>query len=167
VPKFNHPEHDFQRAVIAFLHRALPAGSIVFSMDSAKSGSSIQRIKDKERGILAGLPDTVAFVRGFPAITFELKSPTGVLSDAQIERGRQIQESGHFWFTASALEHIESALRTIGVPLRATVGERAERIAAGSGPPVKRGKARGKPMAPKPTAGQVARINALRMKVLF
>lgn len=161
-PRRQHPEWDFQRVAYVFLRRALPEGAYVRSIDSARTGSQIQRIKDAERGILAGELDMEVKLPGFEAIKIELKMPGNTLSEAQIVTMDQWRRNGGLAFAAWSLDEIEAGLRGFGVPLRASAGGRwEEHLARMQKRAAKPKKARG-PMQARTPATKIRRAEAMR-----
>ena len=146
------PEADFQRVAITFLHRALPEGAYIASIDSAQRGHSVQRLLDAQRGILAGQPDIECLVAGFPPLKIELKIKGGQVSPAQEHVMNVWRRNGGGAFVAYSLDELEAGLRAYGIPLRASAGGRWEHHLQIMEARAAKPKRRSKPRAPKATA---------------
>lgn len=131
TPKRNgHPERDVQRAVVAFLRRALPAGSVVAAVPNEERG----RAQTKEArarfgqarkmsGVVSGFPDLIVAIPG-RVLFLELKAPKGVLSDAQRDLHPRIRALGHPVHIVRSIEDAEAAMIAEGVALSASTGRR-------------------------------------------
>ena len=145
-----YPEAQLQAAVVKFLRLALPEGALISGIDhSTKSASEGER--KKRMGIVRGLPDIAIWLNGrFYGI--ELKAGRNKATDDQERIGAQLVANGFQWGEFRTIEAIETWLRCMGVPLRATTMTAAEadaRVAAKIAAPVPKKRAvRGKRVRP-------------------
>ncbi len=162
-------EQSIHQVIATYLTRALPAGAIHFPIDHAGKASWVVASKLKARGGVRGLPDHEVMVPGFPNIYFEVKTAKGRMSPEQVAMAVRIGEAGRYYWCVRSVEEVEACLRHVNVPLRATVGEIRQRIAAqNEGIRPIRKRAAGfksvytKPRAARPTPAQVRRAEANR-----
>lgn len=122
-------EHEFQKAAVVFIRRAMPGVAVwsidcgIFSDRSTKSQNAM--IARKRRGILAGYPDVVIILS--PLICMELKPEKPhnatsaklrawefLITDAQLSRRDELRRAGHHWFgPVTTLPEIEACLRSL------------------------------------------------------
>lgn len=117
-----------QRAHFAFMSKALPTDAYFTAIDVGSAGSARQGMLRKARGVRPGIADLMVAWRGI-TIWIEVKSGTS-LSEAQKLFRDQITANGHLWAFARSTEDVELALRAAGIPLRASLCEIRDRIAA-------------------------------------
>lgn len=115
--KRKQPERQLQRAVFAFLKRAMPAESFF----SAIPGGDRQMTRAP--GYVSGLPDVLIVHEG-AASFIELKSESGRTTDAQIDVHEALARAGSFVTVCRSLPEVEKFLRFLGIPLRASTGYR-------------------------------------------
>ena len=139
----NRPEAIFQEAVIKYLRHALPETALFSGVDHAtKSASEGER--KKKQGVIRGLPDVMIWWAG-RFYGLELKAGRNDATDEQKDVGAAIKRNGFQWDVFWCIEDIETWLRNLGVPLRATTMSAATadaRIAAKAAAPRKPGKPR-------------------------
>ncbi len=124
------PERAAQTAVVAFLRRALPPGSIVAAVQNehgASGRTAGQRArfgaKRKAEGVVAGFPDLVVLLPGARTVLIEMKAPkSGRVSVSQNTVHAELRRLGFDVAVATSIETAELALRALGVPLKATAG---------------------------------------------
>lgn len=114
-------EWCLQRGVKRFVHRAVECKHLFASHDRVDPRSKYQHMFEKERGAVAGFPDTTLWFwepsRGACVFPCELKWGKGVLSDDQSRIGKLMASLGFHWSVAySVVEYGEAALNA-GVPL--------------------------------------------------
>ncbi len=130
-------EHALQAAVSAYLNVALPDDCWFTSIDHANH-SAIRGAMLKRRGVRPGLPDVCVLAGGCGNycarprgtchglfIGIELKAKAGRLSPEQVACHARIRAAGGEVIVCRSVEEVESALRSLGVPLKATVGRAA------------------------------------------
>ena len=57
-----------------------------------------------------GDPDMICCVKGL-FVGIEVKTPTGVVSELQKQRGKEIEDAGGIWFIARSLEDVRNEFR--------------------------------------------------------
>lgn len=168
------PEAALQSAGVKWLRHALPQGSVVLSIAHErlirdKQQAIIEWSQLKARGVLAGTPDTVCVVLDWPSVWIEWKVGGNKESLTQEAVINAIRGTGHHAFAAWSIADVETELRAIGMPLRATSmtapeieQKLAARAAARARPPRK-------PRADRSTAKmqQVARVERVRSRTPF
>lgn len=117
-------EDEIHEAVAAFLTKALPASVWWSSIEHRNARDKVEGSKRKKRGVKAGVPD-VLFCYGRVLMAIELKTRTGSLSKAQIERRAELLAAGAYWALCRSVEDVEVTLRAWGVPLRGSLGRGA------------------------------------------
>lgn len=147
-----------------FLSKALPPGAYYTAIDHARKMPAPHGKNRKDRGIKPGIADWLIVYRG---ITLWIERKAGSsLSDHQKLFRDMVVANGHRWALAKRTDDIEIACREAGIPLRATYGGIAERIAEQrqhvGAPPKTR-----KPRPEKLTAARVRRVNAVRQRIMF
>ena len=154
-------EQQLHQVIATYLTRALPEGSWHCAIDSAGKASLRVAQNLKARGGKRGTPDHMVLVPGFPAIYLEVKTDIGRVSPEQWGVCEAIKGAGHEWFVVRSVEAAEAALRSLDVPLRATVsGIRASIAVQNEGlRPVRRRAASGKRLE-RATPAQVQRARA-------
>lgn len=116
-----------QRTDQAFLSRALPADAYFTAIDVGRSSDARQGQLRKLRGVKAGIPDWLIVWRGI-TLWIERKAGASLTEPQRLTRDLLIA-NGHQWRLARSTEQIEEACRSVGIPLRATLGGIRERIA--------------------------------------
>ena len=154
-------EQLLHQCIGVFLERALPEGSFHSAIDHAGKSSAIIGGKLKARFGRKGLPDHMILVPGFPVTFLEVKTDIGRISPEQHHVANCIKRTGSRWFMVRSVEHVEEALRSCCIPLRATVsGIRASIATQNEGlRPVRRRAASGKRME-RATSAQVQRARS-------
>jgi hypothetical protein len=163
-----HTEHTLQTAVAVYLAQAMPLDSWWTSVDAGQGRMGlIAAGRRKARGVKAGVPDVLVLWSGrFRSI--ELKVGAGRPSEAQRNMGADIVQAGGGWLCANSIAEVEAALIGWGIPLRPVSmlpSERDARVLARlTAEPKKR---TAKPRAEPPTKQALARVSALRGRVMF
>jgi len=159
-------EQQLHQVIATYLTRALPEGSWHCAIDSAGKASLRVAQNLKARGGKRGTPDHCCLIPGLKALFLEVKTNVGRISPEQEHVGARIFNAGHYWFCVRSVEAVETILRDLGVPLRATVsGIRASIAAQNEGlRPVRRRAASGKRME-RATPAQVAKARRAGMLV--
>jgi len=116
-----------QRAHFAFLSKALPVGAYFTAIDVGSAGSARQGMLRKARGVRPGIADLLVVYRG-TSLWIEVKSGSSLSPAQQLFRDA-VTANGHLWALARSTEDVEAALRSAGIPLRASLGDIRERIA--------------------------------------
>lgn len=121
------PEADFQKAVVAYLERALPSETGVWwsaSMSGVKLPSAKAKGQARDQGLRRGMFDICLIpTRGPDAgqtFWLELKSATGSLTPEQTKLMNVLFPAGR-GASARTLEHVCAALTAWGLPIRAHV----------------------------------------------
>ena len=115
-----HPEHSLQVALVKLVRVYVAQPHLFISVDAAKSASSMQRIREKARGVLSGTPDTLLVVPTLPLIAVELKAPGNRPTDRQMQVGAAITAAGHHWGWADSCAEYFRLLSAWGVPVIGT-----------------------------------------------
>ena len=110
-------EHIFQRYLKTWVRDCVAVEHLFMSFDSAGKATENQRARAAARGVLAGTPDTVLHVKGFPPIYAELKAPGGKISEAQYQIGEKLNALGCHCALVMSIEHYRLRIAHIGVPL--------------------------------------------------
>lgn len=115
-----HPEDDLQRGVVRFLKLALPGDAFYFHIPNGGPRHGKARAILTGMGLRAGVPDLCVIHRGH-AHFIELKAPGGYPSAVQRQVMRRLIYCGADVCACRSVPDVEAALRSAGVPLRATV----------------------------------------------
>lgn len=115
-------EEQVQKSIVRYLAHALPTDAFLFATTNQRGTR-----KRFEMGILkamgarAGVPDLCLIHHG-RFIGLEVKAPkTGRMSERQADAAEEIVSAGGLYSVVRSVEDVERFLRSIGVPLRATV----------------------------------------------
>lgn len=151
-----HSEWKSQETDHAFLRHALPPDAYFTAIDHGRLGRGeagiVAGAARKRRGVKAGIPDWLIVWQG---ITLWIERKVGsALSHEQKLTRDALRENGHRWEVAKSLDDVEAALVAAGIPLRATAGAIAERVAAAKDRP----KAKSKPRKVGPRFEMGARV---------
>jgi hypothetical protein len=116
-----HEETDLQAQVMEFLDLALPPDAVAHH--SPGEGKRTKRAQGelKRSGYKAGWPDIEIVWRNHSNIFIELKSARGVMSDAQRHTQRRLTYCGCVVLMCRTLACVETSLKELGMPLRASV----------------------------------------------
>jgi hypothetical protein len=155
------PEHNLQTKICGFVRDCVAADHEFWANDRSRKQSQLQHVREKNRGLRPGVADTTLAVVNLPEIYIELKWPPHKPSDAQVAFGLDMQRLGRKWYWADSVDRFRLCLVDAGVPLRpnaALVAQHLDILLAGrkmraAGLLPKRKRGRGKPRAPKVTAG--------------
>lgn len=121
------PEHDFQKAVMQWLHIALTPPAFATSIDHA-GNDRLRGALRKSRGVMAGLADVWVF---WPegVLCLELKAGSNKPSEAQYAMAEKLAKCRIWTFVCRDLEAVEKALIQRLVPLRQRLQPRAVDLA--------------------------------------
>jgi hypothetical protein len=114
-----HEEDDLQRSVVDFLEIALPVDGVCFAVPNGGMRSKRAAARLRGMGVVAGVPDLEVIYRA-RAIFIELKTKQGTRSSEQRAMERRLLYAGADVFLCRSIPEVETALRGIGIPLRAT-----------------------------------------------
>ncbi len=124
------PERDFQRVAIRWLRTVLPAGSLAAIVVNEQRGAGTtarqrQRfgMARKASGVVTGFPDIVVAVSWGPVLFVELKTPKGIISEAQQRVHAQLRAVGHTVIIADSIESLRHGLLKAGIATRETPGQ--------------------------------------------
>lgn len=118
MAKRQQPERQLQSVVSQYLGMALPHDSFFSSLPGGNG-----RVTTTP-GYRSGLLDMLILCRGFPPILMELKWGRGRLSSQQRQVIEEAMAAGARCFVVYGLHEVEINLRSLGIPLRASVSER-------------------------------------------
>ena len=159
------PEHQLQVATAAYLTLALPPTVEWTALDLANAPSLRAAQIRRARGAKPGWPDLL-IAYGGRVHGIELKTDSGRLTDSQTVMFPRLERAGIPIAICRSIAEVEIALRSWGIPLRATTltaQERDARLAAKAAAP-KRGR---KPRREKPDARTIRRVERISGQVLF
>lgn len=122
----NHPEHSLQILVHKWTRNHIANPHFFFGMDRSKVTSQFSHVREKSRGIVAGLPDTVLIVPGKPTICVELKAPGGKPTDFQLLVRDKLLAAGAHWDWCDSVSGYAHILDFYGVRLEGLWKEFAE-----------------------------------------
>ena len=126
-PRNVQREWVLQRAIVAYLSKALPTTAYYTSIDIGSAGSAMQGSLRKARGVKPGIADVLIVYQGV-SLWLEIKAGTQ-LSEAQKLFRDVLQHNGHYWSLVRCPEDAEAACLQAGIPLRATFASITQRIA--------------------------------------
>jgi hypothetical protein len=112
------PEHALQVQCVKFVRDCVAADHEFWACDRSKKQSELQHVREKSRGIRAGVSDTTLAVVGMPEIYIELKAGKNTPTDAQKDFGARMWRVGRKWYWANSVEFFRECLVAAGVPLR-------------------------------------------------
>jgi len=127
-PRNVQREWQLQRAIVAYLSKALPATAYFTSIDIGSAGSAMQGQLRKARGVRPGIADVMIIYNSI-VLWLEIKSGTQ-LSEAQKLFRDSVSANGCWWSLARSPEDAEQACTLAGIPLRATFSQIRARIEA-------------------------------------
>lgn len=124
--RHGNPERDVQQAVVHYLRRVLPPGSIVASIKNEEKPRSLdpkQRMafvqKRKASGLVPGVPDLMCLIPPGRIVFIEMKAPgTGHLSPAQRDLHPRIRSIGFPVGVATSIDDARRFLAECGIELR-------------------------------------------------
>lgn len=129
--KRSHVEWIAQRTDNAFLSKALPPEAYFTAIDVGRSTNAQEGQLRKLRGVKPGIPDWLIVWKGI-TLWVERKVSASLSPGQKVTRDALLA-NGHHWALARSTEQLEAACRDSGIPLRATLGEIKDRIAAQGG----------------------------------
>ena len=156
-----HPEHALQVAVVKWCREAITVPYLLNSIDRRAATGQFSHAREKARGCVAGWPDVLLLVQGFPAICIELKAPGKKPDERQLDVMARLRDVGAYASWAECVEGVAVLLLGWGVPLSVAARQMAayhDRRLAMTHPPKPRAKAM--PRKEKPTAARIARAHA-------
>ena len=167
-------EHILQKALVKWVREAVSEPHEFLAFDRSKAARQFSHLREKARGVRAGTPDTLLLTARLPPVWAELKAGTNKASEQQEDMGARLMAMGGHWACLSSVEAYRAWIFGLGVELRTN----AEFLAMHADASVlsviaraeeKRGKAPRsyKPVAAKPSAARVRRLNAVRERVMF
>ena len=114
-----------------FLDRGLPEDAYWTAFDQGRAPNRIIGALRKKRGMKSGIPDLFILWRGISLwIERKVVAADSELGTNQRLTAQRLIANGHFWARANNTEEVEAAIRKVGIPLRATLGEIRQRIEA-------------------------------------
>ena len=119
-------EHSLQRAAVDYLSAAIAPpgicrdGSMWHAVDHANARDARAGAERKGRGVVAGIADLL-LIRGGRLHGIELKAGRGKQSRAQVDYMYALIAAGGTYAVVRDLADLEFALRSWGVPLRASL----------------------------------------------
>lgn len=129
-----NPEQKLQQALVRFLSVALPPRSVMFAVPNEGKRSKIGGANMRRAGLVSGVADLIILADGI-AVALELKATTDLTAN-QIEFRDKWQAACGRWAVIRTVEQAEDALRSFGIPLRATVQPLKYRPLATTGDPI-------------------------------
>ncbi|WP_211595353.1 VRR-NUC domain-containing protein [Paracoccus litorisediminis] len=116
-----HPEADFQREVVKFLHMVLWPDAVVHASPNEER-SAKQAAINVGMGVFAGWAD-ICILAGKRMVLFvELKSKDGRQSEKQVKFQRRVEAMGWPYVLIRTLDDLLAALRHHGIPTRIISG---------------------------------------------
>lgn len=109
-------EHALQRGVYRWCRRCLPRGAMFVSWDRSAKHSEQQHIREAQRGVLGGWPDSAVLWSG-GLLCIELKRPGAKPTARQLHVGQQIQAAGQRWAWADSVAAFAIACFNVDIPL--------------------------------------------------
>jgi hypothetical protein len=174
VPRPINREHILQVALVRFVRDAVSAPHEFLAFDRSKAAGQFSHMREKARGVRAGTPDTLLLVEGKAPIFCELKAPGNKPTEQQIDMGNRLMAVGCWWSWVTSVSTYFEWIKSIGVELRANAEFLAMHADAGvrskiAAAETKDGKAPRsyKPVAAKPSAARLRKVNAVRDRVMF
>ncbi len=111
-------EQQIHNSIVAYLHRALPAGAIFHhSPNEGNRGGRVGALdgyRRKRAGVCAGWPD-LEIIAGGRAYFIEIKSRRGTLSAAQRATLARLEAAGAETCLARSIDDVERFLRHCGL----------------------------------------------------
>ncbi|HEX2941535.1 MAG TPA: hypothetical protein VHO91_10840 [Rhodopila sp.] len=96
----------------------VPPPHFFFGIDRSQATGQFTHVREKARGLVAGIPDTVLLCPNLPAIAVELKAPGNRPSDAQELVRDKITAAGHIWRWTDTVRGYAAILADSGIALR-------------------------------------------------
>jgi hypothetical protein len=112
------PEHALQVKVNQFVREVVLEPHVFFSIDRSARHAQFEHVRQKARGMIAGISDTVLLCSGIPAIIVELKAPGKTPDDNQYRFGAAVQSSKHYWGWCDSVAGYRILIAGFGVPMR-------------------------------------------------
>jgi hypothetical protein len=160
------PEDRLQVACAKYLRAALPPRAFFSGIEHARRQSVISGAVQKAKGVKRGLADLNIWLDG-KYVGIELKVSSSV-SEPQREFGAAMIRNGFAWHVARSVEQVDALLRDhwmdIPASMRIAAMQADAKLAAVTADKPRRASS---PRTAKPTRRQVARVEAMRSKVLF
>lgn len=113
----SHPEDDFQKCLVAALHRILDPRVIMAAVPNGGYRTRAEAGILKAMGVLAGFPDLL-FLWDAHAYCLELKAPNGRVSTAQRECHQKLNRNAIGIDVVRTIDEALFCLKAAGVPLR-------------------------------------------------
>ena len=166
------PEHALQTLVNKWVRLHVPDPKFFCSIDRAQKHGQWEHVRQKARGLVSGMADTILIMPALPPIAVELKAPGNKPTERQTQVGTAIQNAGGIWGWCDSVAGYAAILRVAGVPLMMSAdlaAQHSDAVLASAA--IRREEARtgkvSKARAPKPTPARLRRVSAVRQKVMF
>lgn len=115
----NHPEWELQVQIAHTVRDHVPMPHLFFSVDRSKRLGRFSHVREKARGMMAGVPDTILIYPGFPVIAIELKAKGERVEPGSTQErvGHAIQAAYGHWTWVDSVHDYMLYLNNIGIPL--------------------------------------------------
>ncbi|WRH62071.1 MAG: hypothetical protein RSE12_17115 [Fuscovulum sp.] len=114
-----HREAPIQQAIVSYLRKVLPKGSVVHHNrnEIARSGKSFRNeiARAKSHGMVKGFPDLICIYPG-GACFFEVKAEGNYADAAQKELHSGLKDIGHFVAVVRSIDDARQYLTEWGIP---------------------------------------------------
>ena len=166
------PEHALQVRINAWVREHVPHPHFFCGIDRAQKHGQWEHVRQKARGLVSGMADTILIMPALPPIAVELKAPGNKPTERQTQVGTAIQNAGGIWGWCDSVAGYAAILRVAGVPLMMSAdlaAQHSDAVLASAAIRREEGKTGkvSKARAPKPTPARLRRVNAVRQKVMF
>ena len=157
-------EFGIQCAAAKFLTHALPPDAWFTAIDHATK-SAAEGDKKKRMGVKPGIADMMILHQKH-VHWIEMKRAAGKVSAEQEAFSAIVRSQGHTWHRANSVEDVEAILRGLCIPLRATTmtARQADTMMAMKAAVVRKP---AKPRQPRPDAGKLRKVAAIRSELFF
>jgi len=115
----HYKEFSLQILLNKWVKECVPTPHFFSSSDRSQKHGRYEHVRQKARGIIAGIPDTQLIVPGFAPIAVELKAPGNKPTEQQIRVGKAIIAAGGHWDWCDSVFGYWQILYRLGVPLHA------------------------------------------------
>ena len=159
-------EHRRQVVANHYLDYALPPGAVVTAIDHGVKSSAAAWQRMQARGVRPGIADWYVLWNG-KTLWAEQKAPGGPIQDTQIVFGQNVTRNGAAWGVFVTIDELHGLLIKAGIPASQPRDYDAQMMGATVSAPQLKVCRNQKPRAKKPTLRQIAKIEALRSRILF
>ncbi len=156
------PEDSLQIRTVRWLRTALPLEVLWSGIEHAGQISLRQGAVRKAKGVRRGLPDLL-FWHGGKSIAVELKTASGVQSDAQKDFMDRFRAAGGIYAVCRSEQDVELLLRAADVPVNFPAPSPWPPAVA---PPKRERSTSSIPIKPRPDAAKLRAVSRLRGKGL-